>query len=1147
MFRKTINIIMCMSLLGGVSLPAFAEKAPAVQQQAQSRTVKGTVVDEDGEPIIGATIMVAGKNNGKGVISDIEGNFTITVPAGAKLKVSYIGYLPQTISKFPANLRVVLEEDANSLDDVVVVGYGALKQKNVTGSVEVIDAKELKDLSVTSLSEALIGLSPSLHVTLPSTGRPGENATITIRNARDAVALVPTGTDAGGNMIGGSANSAPLYVIDDFISTEDDFNELDIDEVESLSILKDGEAAIYGAYGAYGVILVKTKRGTQGTPKISYQLQMSYVDAMKEAKMLDAYNYGLLYNAAKYSLTSSTSRENDDPLLDYFQYDELQAMKNMDYNLLDKYWSGSLSQRHSININGGTQKATYYAGVSYQTQDGNIGKLDYDRWNYRAGVTANIGKYFKASLTLSGDNSTKDMHMSSAGGGNNEDYVYMLKNPPYVPDEVNGYPIYNPGMKNDPNKGSLYNYSSLYKSRNNQKQQGNSMSLQGSIDHDFSWFAPLKGLHLHVTYSKNVSNDLDNSLRMSNTVYRVKNRGGSGQHLYITDPNAIIDRIPDDPEFEYTYYDEETLEGFKYIAFENLETRVLNQGQSSYLKRSMKRSDSYQLNFALNYNRKFGEHTVGGNFIIERGENWSENLTGTGTHPLTFTDGQSGSLNNDGIRESEWSRSEAANLSYVGRVNYAYKDRYLFQYLARAQASAAKFSPENYWGLFHSASAGWVISEEPWFNKAKMGLDFLKFRASFAYMGHDNVEAWKWKQLYNMGTYDGPIFGTNTTLHSGYYFGLPEKSGTNPDLKWDDEYKMNFGIDARAFDSRLSVTFDAYYDMGRNMFDYPQGSTLPGTVGIYPAPENYAQMDSWGVEATFGWRQRINSDMYLSARLGTGYDDNKVLRRFTASDTSFGGIRIGERTDRGTWGMSCIGMFRSYQEIEEYFAKYNITSYLNMTKDQVQPGMLIYEDIRGPRDENGEWTAPDGKISSSEDLVEISHRASNPYHMNLSLNFVWKDLSVQATATAEWGSYTFVPGSLKGESFGGMETTNINAWWKDMFVYEDHLDENGNYLSYANRDGWLPNIRYSSVNAINSTFWKMSAAKIYLHNITLAYTLPKKLIRHTGLSSARLNVTCQNALNFYNPIPKKAWDNFAGSYGGYPTVRKITLGLNVSF
>lgn len=1126
------RIIITLSiLLLSLAIPLYAQDV---------KEVTAIVIDEKDEPILGATII--DMSNPKNVaITDNNGKFVLKVPANGKIKVTYIGYRENIIplAKLKGN-RIRMDLDDNILDEVVAVGYGALKTKNVTGAVEVINAKDLQDLSVSNLSEALIAISPSIHVDMPDTGRPGENASITIRQARDAVALVPTGTDAGGQSIGGDANPAPLFVIDDFISNEDAFNNLDIDEVESITVLKDASAAVYGAYGAYGVILVKTKRGQEGTPKISYSGQYGYVDAIKHAKMLNAYDYGIIYNAARAASTGNNSTLTDDDLLDYFQADELETMKGLNYNLLEKYWSPSLTQRHSVNLSGGNSKVTYFGSVSYYTQDGNIGKLDYNRWNYRAGVQAYVTKWFRANLNVSGDESQKDSHMASSGGsGSQEDYLYMLKNPPYVPDEINGYPVYHSGMKNDPSFSNYYNYQSLYRSQNDRKQSSNSMSVQASLEHDFSWFKPLKGLRAKLTYTKNIDNDKQNRIRMSNTVYRVKNRSGSGHHIYVTDPSEIIDNYPD------IDYDEVSLEGFRYIDFENMEKRVLNEGQNSYISREMTKSSNYQLNFMLTYARDFGNHHINSTFSIEKSENESEYVSAQGTAPLSFTDGQSTSLSDESEKTVDWNRSEGGSLSYIGRLNYSYKDKYLFQFLIRAQAST-KFSPENYWGAFPSVSAGWVMSEEKWFNHEKLGIDFLKFRFSAGLMGRDNVQAWRWLQLYSYNEYGGAIFGTDPTQTTARSFQLPEKSGTNPNLHWDKNYKTNFGIDMRLLNDRLGITFDAYYDFAREMFDYPSVTVLPGTVGIYAAPENFGKMDSWGAEIQVSWRQRFNKDTYINFKLGTGYDDNKVIETSWAADPTFDDKVKGKRTDRGLWGLSSLGIFRSYQQIEEYFAKNNITSYLGLTQDNVHPGMLIYEDIRGPKDENGNWTAPDGIVDSNTDLVEISHRESNPYNLVGNINLVWKQFSLNATLQAEWGAYTLYPSSLRGEG-KDIETSNISAMWKDMFVYSNVYDAQGNVIAFANTDGRYPNIRYYSYNSLPSTFWRISAAEILLRNITFAWSLPKNWIKRFGVSSVRLNITCQNAFSFYNPLPKDSWDAFAGSYGNYPTVRKITMGVKISF
>lgn len=1126
-----INI--CFFLLVTMATTAVAQKNAVAT--SGNVTVTGVVIDEDGNPCTGAAITLVGDNK-KGTVADLDGKFTLVVPALSKLRVSYIGYETQIISDLTSP-RIQLKTSSNVLNEVVAVGYGSVKGKNITGAVEVIKADELKDLSVSNMSEALIAISPSVHVDMPNTGRPGETASITIRGARDAVALVPTGTDAGGKPIGGDANPAPLFVIDEFISNEETFNNLDIDEVESITILKDASAAVYGAYGAYGVVLVKTKRGQQGTPKVSYSGQYSYSDAVMHAKMLNGYEYGLIYNAARAAGTSDAESNQSDKSTDYFQSDELEAMKKMNYNLLDRYWSPSFTQRHSINVSGGNDRTVYFGGVSYYTEDGNIGKLDYDRWNYRAGFQANVSEFFRADLNVSGDSESKNSHMASTGGnGSEEDYLYMLKNPPYVPDQIGDYPIYHSGMQNSGSFNNYYNYQSLYRTPNNRLQTSNSMSIQAALEHNFNWFKPLKGLRVKFTYVKNIGNDQRNDLRMSNIVYRVKNRGGSGNHLYITDPSMTI---PVDPVLP------NELAGLSYLDFKNFEKHVLNSGASSYSSREMSKANNYQMNLMLTYARDFGKHNVNGSFTIEKSESESENVYAKGTAPLSFTDGQSASLSDLSEKEVEWGRSEGGSLSYIGRLNYSYADRYLFQFLIRAQAST-KFAPENYWGAFPSISAGWVMSEESWYQSRKRIVDFLKFRASVGLMGRDNVDAWRWLQLYSYNEYGSAIFGMDPSVVAARSFQLPEKSGTNPNLRWDKNYKTNFGVDLRMLESKLSVTFDAYYEMAREMFVAPTVANLPGTVGIYAAPENYGAMDSYGAEIQLAWRQRFNNDAYVNFKIGTAINDNKILETNWPADPELDSQVRGQRSDRGLWGLSCIGMFRSYQEIEEYFKTNNITNYLGKTQKDIHPGMLIYEDIRGPK-VNGVYTEKDGKIDTKYDKVRISKFDSNPYLLNGNINFVYKQFTLNATLQAEWGAYTMYPSGLIKESYKKMETDNVSVMWKDMFVYEDKVDMNGNVIAHANPDGKYPNIRYSDQNSLVSTFWRMPATQIYLRNISFAYSFPKTWLKKTGVSSIRINATCQNALSLYNPLPRKVWDNAAGSYGSYPILRKVSMGLNVSF
>ena len=1079
---------------------------------AQNQTVTGLVVDVSGEPIIGATVMVV--NGTVGTVTDIDGKFNIKVAPKSKLKVSFVGYTSQIISDLK-NPRIVLLEDQLKLDEVVVLGdYGSQKLRNATGAIETISTEELKDLSVGSLGDALAGKINGLHVSL-SGGRPGSTPSLQIRQSSVNTTITPS-SDLGGN-----ASPTPLYVIDGFIADEGAFNNLDINEVENVTVLKDAAAAVYGARAAYGVVLVKTKQGKVGAPKISYSGQFGYTDALMLPKMLNAYDYGRIYNAARAANTATKDQESDDLRVQLFQSDELEAMKGMNYNLLDKEWSAALTQRHSVNISGGTEKATYFGGVSYYQQEGNIGRLDYNRWNYRAGVNANISKWMKASLQVSGNYGETNKPKNVKGGGSDGDFESLMLHVPYVPDQVNGYYIFHSGMENitNPSDQQKYNFAAVQNASDNVENQNQNFSLNGSLEYDFGWSKYLRGLKVKASYSKNISTGKTNTIGTKIDVYRLISRGGSGGHLYVGD------------EIEYNA--------------NTLGLYELNNGNS--LGRSMNRSDSYQMNLTVSYARQFGKHYVSGLFSIEKAESEWEDLNGSLTDPLPFTDGQSSSVdsNAEGFAQTvTFNRSESGMLSYVGRVNYSYDDKYLFEFMLRSDASA-KFAPQNYWGMFPSWSAGWVISDEKWFDKDKTKIDFLKIRGSFGILGKNNVNAWLWTQLYTRNPDKGPIFGTNSSTNTSATIRMP-KQGVNPDVHWDKTYKTNFGIDMAFLKNRMSANLDFYYDMGREMFASHQGTSYyPNTVGIQPAPENFGEVDTYGVELSLGWKDKIGKDMSYWVKLTTGYNDNKIRETGWKAAYDFDKLVRNERSDRGLWGYECIGMFRSYQEINEYFDKYSITKYLGNTKENVHPGMLIYKDVRGQYDESTGTFGPADGIVDEQDYIKISHRASNPYGGTLNFGFSYKDFSISAQFGASWGAYSLVPTTMRKESYS--EYSNVSAMWKDMFVYEDIYDANNIVTVAQNRNAKYPNIRYSSVNGAPSTFWKVSAATVQLRNMTVAYALPKEWLKIIGISSCRFNLTCQNVFNFLNPYPEGAWASWAGSYGYYPNLRKFTLGVNVSF
>ena len=663
----------------------------AVPAMAQNKVVQGTVLDDLGEPVIGATVKVAGTKTA--VITDMDGNYKLSVPKGGKVTVSYIGFKDATTN----GGTIKLVADDKTLQEVVVVGYGTQKKAHLTGSVANIPTDDIQDLANGGLAASLGGLVNGLSVS-GGDSRPGESARIMIRD-----------TNSLGEV--GSTAQQPLFVIDGYIYPNDvkvgnvtqnlgaeAFNNLDASEVESISVLKDASAAVYGARAANGVILVTTKKGKMGSPRISYSGSFGLADEVSRPKMLNAYQYGRLYNAVTAADPTNTSLNKTTSL---FQADELEAMKSLNYDLLDKYWDTAFQQKHSVNVSGATDKVNYFAGISYYKQDGNLGKLDYDRWNYRAGVDVKVSKWLGANLTVSGDYGTKNRPLVKVGGsGSEKDYNLLLTRPTYMPESVNGYDILAYGPSNtqkDQSQG--YNFATSQNNGDYQKNMNSNLNISGSLNYDFGWSNLLKGLKLRFTYSKSINTDKSNQYGSMFTLYKMDKRYGSGNHLYTPTSGDEAD--------------------FNYLDASNFTPNKTNNGDMLY--RNMVRTDNYQMNFTVQYQRDFGQHHLGGLFSIEKSEAESEYLEGQRNSPYEFTTGQYNSATGD--RTTVFTRSESGTLSYIGRINYAYANKYLFEALVRSDAST-KFAPKNYWGTFPAFSAGWVISEENWFRNKVKGIDF---------------------------------------------------------------------------------------------------------------------------------------------------------------------------------------------------------------------------------------------------------------------------------------------------------------------------------------------------------------------------------------------------------------------------------------
>jgi TonB-linked SusC/RagA family outer membrane protein len=791
--------------------------------------------------------------------------------------------------------------------------------------------------------------------------------------------------------------------------------------------------------------------------------------------------------------------------------------------------------KHSINASGATERANYFASVSYYDQDGNLGKLDYDRWNYRAGVDLKISKHLKANLTVSGDYGTKNKPLVKIGGSSDEkDYNLLLTHPRYIPETVGDYSIISNGPTNNlSSDNQYYNFAVMQNNGDYSKTMTSNTTINAGLTYDFDWLKPLKGLNVRFNYGKTISTTKNNEYATEFTLYKMTTRYGSGMHLYTPvtggdDEAALLDAS-------------------------NFSAKTVANGDKSYLSRNMTRTDNYQMNLTLAYDRDFGLHHVGALFSIEKSETESEYVYAKRTNPYEFTTGQSNSVNSSSEQDNSFTRSESGTLSYVGRVNYAYASKYLLEFLIRSDAST-KFAPKNYWGTFPSFSAGWVASEEEWFQKALPWINYLKLRASFGITGRDNTAAWQWMRIYSQDSYRGPIFGETSGGSSLPRIGFNKNnSAVNEDVHWDKSYKGNIGLDFNVLNNRLAVTFEAYRTWNREML-MKIAQDVPSTVGTQSAAMNLGEVDSWGYELSLNWKDKIGKNFKYHIGINAGYSDNKVkVMDWDKSSSKYMAIQKNGRSDVGVWGMQCLGMFRTFQEINEYFDTYlkndngTYGTYMGLTKDDVRPGMLIYKDVRGALQDDGTFAGPNKSVSFDEDCVQLSKRSSNPFGFTSNFGFDYKKLSVSAQVNVGWGAYAFVPASALKFS-NSIEYTNMPSFWNpdNMFVYDDIYDGSGNLIMAQNRNASLPNLSYYSVNSVQSSFWRINGTTAKLSRLTIAYTLPNNWLKPIGVQSCRINVTGQNLWSIVNHYPDKFMDPM-NTYGSYPTLRKFTFGINLSF
>lgn len=1068
-----IHLLVAL-LLTNVTFAATgsAEVTPAKSAVSKAKeNITGTVKDENGESLPGVTVKIKGTTTA--TTTDVNGVFRINLPVGNETLVfSFIGYKSQEVAvSGRTSLDITLQPDNQSLNEVVVVGYGTQTRATTTGSVVSIDASEIEDLPVSNLGTAIAGRLLGVGVS-GGTARPGSISRITVRTPN------PFLSKDGGT-------TEPLFVIDDVIQitaagTPDNtlFNSLDPSEVESISVLKDAAAAIYGSRAANGVVIVKTKRGKEGKPRISYSGSYALNDEAYRPKMMSAYQFAQYYNIMNGPNGAAKSAGVDN----FFTQDELDYFRNIDYDWLAQAWTSASNMRHTLNLSGGANKATYFANVAYYNQDGNLGTLDFNRWNFRAGSDVNVATNLKVGLQVSGNYSDLTKTFNKIGGELAEnDYINLLTTPRYIPMYVDGNPVKVPGT----DSFSGYHFYEIERLGNLAKNNDRTFSINLNAEYALPF---IKGLKARASYAANLGNGSGSQVGTKYTLYDF-NRTGTNEHIY----------------------DGATVKSSK--AYSN--------GDRLYYSNSNQKTT--QTNLMLNYSNQFGKHNVSGLFTVERSEGQSMQEDVWRDSPILSTNGQFSTAFGD--FSGKTAGSESGSLGYIGRANYSYASKYLAEFLFRSDAST-KFAPENYWGKFYSGSLGWVVSEESFFKVP--AVDFLKLRYSMGLLGNDQTKPWLWRQRYTFQDGKGAVFGGN----GGTTTGMKMEASPNPDATWSNELKNNLGVDARFLNNRLSATVEGYYNHATNILIERTGN-VPVTVGGSVASENYGTANFFGYELELGWNADASRDIRYGVDVRFGWHDDRVVRmNFNDNDILLPwNPKPGESSDNGQWGMDYLGMFHNQAEIDAYVSQYNIKDVFGTTAANLKPGMLYYKDVRGNLQADGTFTGPDGIINDN-DQIKLSKRGNSHSGFGITLKAGYKGFNFDAVIGGSFGGWSEIDARKKLNNTISRAYQSLPVIWGDI------------YDPVINPTGTMPNPNWEDISLKpTSEFWKVSSFRMVMRNFNLNYTLPKKLIQPLGISNARISFTGLNPLIFFNPYDYR---DPSTAYNAYPNLKTYSLGVNLT-
>ncbi|SHN40906.1 TonB-dependent receptor [Chitinophaga sp. CF418] len=842
--KKSLSTVVNLVSLRQLLLVLLLSLSLIPELRAQKQNITGKV-SEAGGAVPGVSVRIKGTN--QGTLTNEQGKFTLSANVGDTLIFNHVSYVAQEIAvKSTAPVNVTLTTVSQNVNEVVVVGYGTQKKATLTGSISVVKGADIVKSPQPNVSNALAGRFSGVIANNRS-GEPGyDGSTVSIRGQAT------------------TGNNDVLVVVDGVPGQIGGLERLDPNDIESISVLKDASAAVYGSRAANGVILVTTKRGKTGKPVISYSFNQGFSSPTRLPKMADAATYATIRNEIQYYALPANGmnqvysadqiqkfRDGSDPL-HYPNTDwQKETLKNT-----------ALQSQHSLSVNGGSDNVRYYVSLGMIKQDGiyKHGVTDYNQYNFRSNIDADVTKRLKVSLYLSGRE--EDRMYPVTGAGDIFRSIYRAY-PTVAARYPNGLPT--SGIENN---NPILQATDIGGTNRNPTQVFNGI-LKGSYA-----IPGVDGLSLDGFVS------LDKSWSFSKAFAK---------------PYAVYDFV----EATNTYK--------KTVIGGSNQMATLSEGQ---LNKALITS-----NIKLNYARRFGKHDVSAFIAYEQSKTTLDSL---GAYRMNFPTTLTPELSQGGAAATDKDNSGKSynftRKSYFGRLAYNYEEKYLLEAQARIDGSST-FPKGQRYGFFPSVSAGWRVSQEEWFKSSVGFINDLKLRGSYGTLGNDNVGLFQYFDNYSLNNQ----YVIGSAIHSGIDL---TKLG-NPNITWEVAKKMDIGFDAR-FLKHLSLEF-IYFQQKRSDILTPRNASIPqisGIVNPYNADalvpsENIGKVNSSGIEATVGYDNRTTSGIGYHINANLTYAKNKVI----FIDEAAGTLDYQRKTGRPLSTellYNAIGIFRSQADLDKY-------------------------------------------------------------------------------------------------------------------------------------------------------------------------------------------------------------------------------------